>query len=268
MTLSVARETRSRGVWPILLSALLALQGLVAVSANAEPVNALEGDMCTNLAKEGKLDAEPELMAKYCAKTYYDWLTAARKLELRREKRDIKAVTDESASFYDLSAKTIEGKPIDFHTFEGYVTLVAFVPKACDEGTAAEKSMKILRDVRSKWPYVVDVAAFPFEHPDSHFHAIEDECSTDYYQLALKNGSGPSSIKTMAEIGIHTNKNSSLGLSPVYKYFGDVFQFETISATSPTVFLVSPDGDVLEAFYDGSLENVENSIKEHIKHEL
>lgn len=267
MVLSDTRTATFRGLWPLLL-AVLACQNLIkSCSANNDVVDALEGDLCANLTKDGKCESEPELMAKYCAKTYYEWVSAERKLELQRQKRDIKVIKDESLSFYDLSATSNEGKPIAFDTFEGYVTLVAVVPKACDEGAAAEKSLQILRDVLSKWPLVVEVVVFPFTHPDSHYYATEDECSVDHYQMAIEKGNSRN-MKSMKEIGIHNNRDGSVTMSPVYKYFKDVFGFNTISATSPTVFLVSPDGDVVEAFYDGSIDNVENSIREHIKQEL
>jgi len=225
----------------------------------------LGDDTCANLAAEGKCEAEPGLMAKYCTKTFYQYRTSQEKKKLYDQKRDLQSVKS-AGSFYDLSGTTIKGTTLKFERFEGYITLVAFVPKACDEGKAAEKILETLQHVHAVWPWIVEIVAFPFEHPDSHYYATEADCiSSRHYENALEKRmkEGKLVVHAMQEIGIHDHAHKKK--HPVYKYFQDVFHFQTISAKTPTVFLVSADGDLLEVFYDGSKTNVEDSVRKHLK---
>lgn len=232
-------------------------------------------------------------MADYCATTYFEYENSKKEMAVKFLK------DDDGPSFYDLSANTIQGTPTSFRKFEGYITMVAFVPKACDDGVAADESLQTLTAVRAIWPMVVEIIAFPFEHPDVHDYATELDCSTDrgllsksnpdHYEVEFekrsatygatirKKGSHGRFLNAMEEISIHDKIDSDSSNATttthrqqhsVYKYFKNVFGFSTISASSSTVFLVSPDGDRVEVFYDGLAKNVEDSIRQHIERDL
>eukprot|EP00591_Stephanopyxis_turris_P009920 CAMPEP_0195518964 /NCGR_PEP_ID=MMETSP0794_2-20130614/14055_1 /TAXON_ID=515487 /ORGANISM="Stephanopyxis turris, Strain CCMP 815" /LENGTH=237 /DNA_ID=CAMNT_0040648025 /DNA_START=277 /DNA_END=990 /DNA_ORIENTATION=- len=237
----------------------------------------MESDMCKTLAKEGRCEAEPELMAKYCGRTFLEWGEAKQKRELHSQKRDAEHVKAGSPTFYDLSANIMKGEEIELEKFQGYITLVVFVPKACDGGVAAEHALQTLQDIRAIWPLVVEIVAFPYEHPDSHYYATQEDCSFDHFQMAFESrnssagGNGQSaqtSINAMEEISIHDNIEKGVKQHSVYKYFKDLLDFNIITGLSATVFLVSPDGDLVEAFYDGSATNIKDSIQKYVKQRL
>jgi len=132
-------------------------------------------------------------------------------------------------SFFDLSAKTANGKNIDFDRFEGYVTVVADESSLCG---FTKKDFDEMNRLHKAFPYTMEVVIFP---TNKMTEFSDDECPG---KQKFRNSKG------LEFLVMETIEINGPNTHPVYKYLKDRHYFDNLDRKYVTYFVVSPDGNV------------------------
>jgi glutathione peroxidase len=207
-------------------------------------------NICEEMVHMGKCQTEPDLMLKYCEKSCAKWQKGKYKVEVER-------VTDDEPSFFELSAKTATGSTMHFDRFEGYITIVVNMAKACSPTLDLEEGLKVFEHFHDTWPYVLEIMVFPFQHPRVDY--VKKDCSTDESTIN-KNGRHIHMMEEAEINGEHTH--------PVYKYLKKKFKIEELDPDMATYFLINPDGDTIEAHHGATVNHMKHYIRQHLEKDL
>ena len=216
-------------------------------------------DNCDELVKKNECLTNPEKMLKDCP-------LACRKWEEARSRVEYARIREDEPSFFELVAKNSTGSTLNFDMFDGYLTIVANVMKSCIPGQMEQvfTSMEHLHDV---WPYALEVLIFPFSTPerDEEVKQFQMSIGCDSYADAMsKKGRR---IHVMEEAKLNGDD-----AHPVYKYLAKHFKRRLDGGEIPTdvatFFIVTPDGDRIEAHFGSSPERLKHILAMHLEKDL
>mmetsp|Transcript_3723 Transcript_3723/g.5464 ORF Transcript_3723/g.5464 Transcript_3723/m.5464 type:complete len:228 (-) Transcript_3723:78-761(-) len=180
-----------------------------------------EHEKCREWADAGECDNNPGYMHSECKKA----CDAQAKLaaELDKELTSI-------GSFYDLSAKDINGKTIDFGTFKGKVVIITNVASFCGYTESHYKGLVQLNKEMAGTE--TEILAFPC----NQFGQQEPEECPVIKKFAQQKGV---EFTMMDKIDVNGG-NASI----VYKYLKREADHGPITWNFATYFVVSPDGSI------------------------
>jgi glutathione peroxidase len=182
-----------------------------------------QDENCHDWANSGECDKNPGYMLSSCA-------ASCEKVAMQALK-DAKEF-DSIGSFFDLQAKDIHGKMIDFKEFEGQVTVVVNVASECGYTDSHYTGLGRL------WKQVeptkrVKILAFPC----NQFGQQEPGSGEEIYEFAV----GEYGVKfTLMEKVDVNGPNASI----VYKYLKSKAGPASITWNFATYYVVSPDGSI------------------------
>mmetsp|Transcript_15189 Transcript_15189/g.20734 ORF Transcript_15189/g.20734 Transcript_15189/m.20734 type:complete len:240 (-) Transcript_15189:345-1064(-) len=188
-----------------------------------------------------------DYMMKWCTKSCIEVLDI--------QPATTKHLEENDQLFFEMEAKDVFGKVIDFERFEGYVTIVVNAARDC---LNSDVFYSILEHYRSIYPYTVEIIVFPFDHPTSPSGIAE---CPDAISQAEKN---PDRKIHMMEVVDINGPNTH----PLYKLLKKVFGLDEIKLDRPYYFFVNPDGDVMEMHYGAGLNNLKDYVARHAKTDL
>mmetsp|Transcript_2394 Transcript_2394/g.4978 ORF Transcript_2394/g.4978 Transcript_2394/m.4978 type:complete len:248 (+) Transcript_2394:272-1015(+) len=244
---------------------LLPVTGVLLAAALADVPAVLAGgvmdrlDTCDELAKKNKCLTNQEQMLKDCPLACRKWEEATYRVEYAR-------IGEDDPSFFELSAKNSTGSTLNFDMFDGYLTIVANVLKSCIPGQMEQvfASIEHLHDV---WPYALEVLIFPFSTPESDEEVRQFQMSIgcdSYTDAVEKKGRR---IHVMEEAKLNGND-----AHPVYRYLGKQFKLKLDGGKIPTdvasFFIVTPDGDRIEAHFGSSRTRLKHTLAMHLEQDL
>ena len=207
-----------------MLCYLLIVLTLLSVLANAQDdVRKDEHESCSAWAEAGECRSNPAYMVQSCATScqLFDDEAAA-------DYEAIKRIN----SFYELSAKDIDGTLIEFEKFRGSVTVVVNVASYCGY---TESHYKQLVELFSHFKGDnVNILAFPCDQ----FGKQEPGTATEIKEFARTKGV---EFTVMEKVDVN-GKDSSI----VYKYLKLATGLHFIKWNFATYFVIAPDGTVTE----------------------
>lgn len=188
--------------------------------ASAVPEDTNEN--CRMWAEGGECDKNPGYMTSNCAASC-EYIAAA----ALKDEAELKGI-----SFFDLSAKDIMGKTLDFREFEGQVTLVVNVASECGYTDSHYRQLVKLWSL-VKHTGKINILAFPC----NQFGRQEPGTSEEILEFATEEYGVEFTIMEKVDVN---GPNASL----VYKYLKAKAGPATIGWNFATYFVVSPDGMV------------------------
>ncbi len=203
-------------------------------------------------------------------------------------------VDEEEITFFDLSAATYhDGKIIHFDRFEGYITVVSNIAKACRSAGQLEKALLATTGLFDILPYSLNVLVFPFIHPnidngDGDVEGDEDgddedgddedgdgdakkKFNCDEYDATLRSFATDPKYKNklyiMEELATLNDEGdgSTSAVHPVYKYLKSKFDMEELSVQFGSFFFVYPQGERIDFVQGHSFKEIKDWIKELTK---
>lgn len=144
-------------------------------------------------------------------------------------RKGVRFLQDGETSFFDLSAKTAEGKLIDFDRFDGYVTLVADESSLCG---FTNKDFGELNRMHRAYRYLMEIVIFPTNQLEEH---TGQDCP------GVKEFKNYEGLDFMTMETVHVNGPNT---HPVYKYLKERHHFDDLDPKYVTYFIVSPNGNV------------------------
>lgn len=215
--------------------------------------------------------------------------------------RSVQVDTDDD-SFFDYSAKNYhDGKEIHFDRFEGYITVVTNMAKACKSVDQVELALAATTGLFDIMPYSLNVLIFPFLHPNINYNGDDDDdaadaddgvcaldgegdevesddsknaLNCDAFDAKLKSYATDPKFKNklyiMEELSTlnddNDNDNSSASeVHPVYRYLKSKFDIEELSTKYGTFFFVSSEGERIDFVQGHSFREVRDWIKKLTK---
>ncbi|KAG7352464.1 glutathione S-transferase domain containing protein [Nitzschia inconspicua] len=179
-------------------------------------------DSCPQWAASGECDNNPGYMLNNCAKSCDQ--IAKQALNDAKELEGIE-------SFFDLEAKDIHGKIVNFSQFKGQVTLVVNVASECGYTDSHYRSLvKLYKEIDSA---PINIMAFPCNQfgkqepgtADEILEFVEEEYGVEFTMMEKVDVNGP---------------NASI----VYKFLKSKAGPSTITWNFATYFVIAPDGSV------------------------
>lgn len=230
----------------------------------ASPAKAADGLMdrlpnCGELVKKNECQNNPKKMMEDCP-------LACRKWQEERTKVEYAYVDEDQPSFFGLKANNSSGSELKFEMFDGYLTIVANVLKDCMPGLI-EQILNAMEHLHDVWPYSLEVLVFPFSTPerDDEVTAFQTSIGCDTYFNAIKKKGRR--IHVMEEAKLNGDD-----AHPVYNYLSKQFEGRLGSDGIPTdlatFFLITPDGDRIEAHIGLSPERLKHTIALHMERDL
>eukprot|EP00565_Helicotheca_tamesis_P004525 CAMPEP_0185727442 /NCGR_PEP_ID=MMETSP1171-20130828/3131_1 /TAXON_ID=374046 /ORGANISM="Helicotheca tamensis, Strain CCMP826" /LENGTH=236 /DNA_ID=CAMNT_0028396017 /DNA_START=85 /DNA_END=795 /DNA_ORIENTATION=+ len=202
----------------IVLSLTLFATSLTTTTADEVDKNS----NCPFWAEQGECDNNPGYMLNNCAES-----CAKHEKELADSLADIEGIH----SFYDLSAKDIDGNVVEFKSLMGKVTIVVNVASHCGYTESHYRGLvELYNEVASTEK--VEIMAFPC----NQFGQQEPEECPIIKRFAENKGV---EFTMMDKIDVN-GKNAS----PVYKYLKREGAVSSITWNFATYFVISPAGDV------------------------
>lgn len=196
---------------------LVAMAGMIAQST----ADFTEQD-CENWASRGECAANPKSMLKYCKKQCEE-----------AEKYDAEeaALVGKIGSFYDLSAKDIDGNVVSFSDFKDKVVIITNVASNCGyTGQHYKELVELHNTIKSSGR--VEILAFPC----NQFGEQEPSECSEIKAFAKKKGV---EFRMMDKIDVN-GKNAHL----VYKYLKRNAGPNYITWNFSTYFVIAPSGAV------------------------
>jgi len=197
---------------------LISIAFLVSLVA-AVPADTHEN--CEMWADAGECDANPSFMLTSCATSCDKYQKEA--LKSSKELANIK-------SFFDLSAKDIDGNLVKFEEFRGKVTILTNVASECGYTESHYKGLVEL------WSQVKDESIEILAFPCNQFGKQEPGTADEIKKFAKDKGV---EFRMMEKTNVNGN-NASL----VYKYLKKEGGVSNIQWNFATYFVVGPDGSV------------------------
>jgi len=182
----------------------------------------LDDEDCMYMALEGECDENPDMMLDECGPSICkEWKDEFGGVDL-----------DKIDSFYDLSAKDIDGNVVDFDEFRGKIVLIANVASYCGH---TEQHYKELVELHSDLAgMAVEILAFPC----NQFGAQEPDAPAKIKAFAKSKGV---QFRMMEKIDVN-GRDSHL----VYKWMKSFAGPFKIEWNFDTYFIIDLDGDVEE----------------------
>lgn len=218
-TLSCTLRNRLTMIRMTILLLLLLFMHYQTAAASTPSAISFDKDLDDNCAdKIAACLADPDLWntcAISCAKS----LDPPRAIDFHTFKDD---------EFFDLTATDVHGHEIRFENYDGYVTLVATVPRVM-----VPFYLKMLEHLQSVYPYVLEVLMIPFENDDT--------------KIAVSDGK------------VIVLKEATKVLEFFKKTLG-----QDVSQEHVTGYLLSVDGDFLQIHHSPTME----TLKEHVRKDM
>ena len=258
-TIISQRQTPNRTMR--LIPHLFALAGCFFIApANADDDGLMDRlPNCEELVQKNECQNSPKKMMQDCP-------LACRKWQESRTKVEYAYIDEDQPSFFRLKAKNSTGSELGFEMFDGYLTIVANVLKDCMPGQIdlILNAMEHLHDV---WPYSLEILVFPFSTPerDDEVIAFQTSIGCDpYFNAINKKGRR---IHVMEEAKLNGDD-----AHPVYQYLSKQFEGRLGVGGMPTdlatFFIVTPDGDRIEAHIGISPGLLKHTIALHMERDL
>ena len=258
-TIISQRQTPNRTMR--LIPHLFALAGCFFIApANADDDGLMDRlPNCEELVQKNECQNSPKKMMQDCP-------LACRKWQESRTKVEYAYIDEDQPSFFSLKAKNSTGSELGFEMFDGYLTIVANVLKDCMPGQIdlILNAMEHLHDV---WPYSLEILVFPFSTPerDDEVIAFQTSIGCDpYFNAINKKGRR---IHVMEEAKLNGDD-----AHPVYQYLSKQFEGRLGAGGMPTdlatFFIVTPDGDRIEAHIGISPGLLKHTIALHMERDL
>ena len=243
---------------------IFALFGCLSIILHTSSVDAADGLMdrlpnCGELVKKNECQTNPRKMMEDCP-------LACRKWQEDRTKVEYAYVDDDQPSFFSLRAKNSTGSELSFEMFDGYLTIVANVLKDCMPGQI-EQILNAMEHLHDVWPFSLEVLVFPFSTPerDDEVIAFQTSIGCDTYFNAIKKKGRR--IHVMEEAKLNGDD-----AHPVYRYLSKQFDGrlgpDGLPTDLATFFIVTPDGDRIEAHTGISPERLKHTIAVHMERDL
>ena len=214
---------------------------------------------CEELVKKNECQNNPKKMMQDCP-------LACRKWQESRTKVEYAYVDEDQPSFFSLKAKNSTGSELGFEMFDGYLTIVANVLKDCMPGQI-EQILMAMEHLHDVWPYSLEILVFPFSTPerDEEVIAFQTSIGCDpYFNAINKKGRR---IHVMEEAKLNGDD-----AHPVYQYLSKQFDGRLGADGMPTdlatFFIVTPDGDRIEAHIGISPGLLKHTIALHMERDL
>eukprot|EP00549_Striatella_unipunctata_P012183 CAMPEP_0118698160 /NCGR_PEP_ID=MMETSP0800-20121206/15022_1 /TAXON_ID=210618 ORGANISM="Striatella unipunctata, Strain CCMP2910" /NCGR_SAMPLE_ID=MMETSP0800 /ASSEMBLY_ACC=CAM_ASM_000638 /LENGTH=226 /DNA_ID=CAMNT_0006597901 /DNA_START=76 /DNA_END=759 /DNA_ORIENTATION=+ len=223
------------------ITVLLGLACVLQLSTAAKPN---EDPNCDFWADEGECDANPTYMWKSCE-------TACEKIDKERN-------VGVAASFYDLEAKDIHGKPISFEKYKDKVVVITNVATYCGRTNSHYRGLVKLHK-HFEATGMVEILGFPC----NQFGEQEPEKCEAIEKFATNKG-----VKFQMMDKIDVN---GMDVSPVYKFLKKKTSVRNIHWNFDTYFIVDTAGSV-EANTDVEpmdlVDEIQGKLDEYEKQEL
>jgi glutathione peroxidase-family protein len=181
---------------------------------------------CAEWASVGECDKNPSFMKTQCAASCW-------KVE-QAEKESAKEI-EAIGSFFDLSAKDLDGNDFQFASLRGQVTVLTNVASQCGYTASHYKSLVELYGATANQP--VTILAFPC----NQFGKQEPGSADEIKDFASRKGV---EFKMMEKIEVN-----GPGTHVVYKYLKYHTGTTAIGWNFATYFVVDPDGTGVSAFH-------------------
>lgn len=177
---------------------------------------------CRDWAEHGECQNNPNYMLNNCQKS----------CKYMEEKYGIENTDDLNIqSFYELSAKDIDGRLVDFSSFQNKVVIVTNVASFCGYTESHYKSLVQLWD-QVKGTGKVEILAFPC----NQFGGQEPDACPLIKKFAQEKG-----VEFQMMYKIDVNGPNA---SPVYKFLKRAAGPQYITWNFATYFVISPSGQV------------------------
>lgn len=235
-----------RKVWSQLPDPPKTLEELRALARETGISNSLDDDICRNMAENGKCDTQPKIMLEFCQHA------CVYQIEKSSYFQTVRIDPDHNDLFFDLEAKTLDGKMLSFDSFDGFITVVINIGTTCSEEDKSSITDRI-KKIRKTIPFNFQLVIFP------HYLAKEDiridECAT------LQN------VKEITWSNVHVMAPANLNgnsVHAVYKYLKELFKLSEIHQDKMLWFFIDHTGTRIDSMMDVGLQKVEKHIKEYI----
>lgn len=201
---------------------------------------------CAEWAERGdcSTNGRPYFMQKNCPEACYK--KTHREPDVRRMNED------QTEEFYELTAKTANGKTLSMENLEGYVTVIVNSARVCDYSEIFWQTLEHLHSIN---PYALEILAFPFDHPGSPI----DKCRESVLAAEKEKGH---KIHIMEAIDINGPNTH-----PIYQYMKNLFDIEEMDPNFAHYFFINPDGNYVELHYGASWQNLKQFVDTHVKHD-
>mmetsp|Transcript_1981 Transcript_1981/g.2757 ORF Transcript_1981/g.2757 Transcript_1981/m.2757 type:complete len:231 (+) Transcript_1981:160-852(+) len=200
----------------VVLSALL-------LSAAVQAVSDDQNEKCEEWALRGECETNPSYMHVSCS-------TSCNKFS--KSKNEIAEEIAHIASFFDLSAKDIDGNVIEFSKFHDQVTIVTNVASYCGRTDSHYMELVQIYTNFGKLALPVNILAFPC----NQFGEQEPGSADDIKQFAADKGAR---FTVMEKIDVN-GRDASL----IYKYLKYYTDIEMIHWNFDTYFIITPEGAI------------------------
>lgn len=224
---------------PFTLSSSILLIHSVIVGANNGLGSADLFPECGEWAERGdcKPNGRPFFMQKNCAQSCHK--------KTHKEPDHRRLYEDKTEEFYELTARTADGRVISMENFEGYVTVLVNAARVCD---SSEIFYETLEHMHSIHPYDLEIVAFPFDHPEIDYAACREAVESDEKKKGRK---------------IHVTEAVKINgpdAHPVFRYLKLLFDVEELDANVAHYFFVSPDGNLIEHHHGASYRTLKEFV--------
>jgi len=207
-----------------------------------------EPEDCFEKAVAGECMNDPEEMHARCPDVCRRW-------HEDQVKYSTYSLDDSDASLYDINVVNATGHTINFERFEGYVTLVLPIAKTCDGAKVpAANLLQSIEDLKSVYPYTVEILVFPFEHPSKDYDGLD--CS-HFEEEIRKEGKH---IQVMDFV--HLN---GPGAHPLFDLFRSAMNILNFNLDEVLYFVVLPDFDKFEIHWGKSLVDMRDVLRVLVK---
>jgi glutathione peroxidase-family protein len=223
------------------------LEELRELAKTSRLSNKLDDDICFKMAQSDKCDTEPKIMLEFCQKSCVD------QVEEKSYFRTVHLDPDVDGSFFDLSAKTLQGDTLNFDQFDGFVTTIVNIDIQC-KNTDQQDILDRINDLRKMVPNTFQFLLFPFSLTGEDI--ISDECKVLDKLTEIER----TNLRIMTPVKINGQ-----GTHPVYIYLKQKLELNTLEEDQPTWIFVDQMGTRIDAMVGIGLEKLKAHIKEHIQ---
>lgn len=160
-------------------------------------------------------------------------------------------IADDQEEFYELSAKTANGKVLSMDNFEGYVTVLVNAARVCD---SSELFYETLEHMHAIHPFALEIMAFPFHHPEINFDSCHEAVESNEKKERRK-------IHVMEAVDINGPDTH-----PIFRYLKNLFDVEELDPNVSHYFFVNPDGTLIEHHHGASYKTLKSFVDMYLKH--
>lgn len=207
--------------------------------------NKLDDDICLKMSENNKCDTEPKIMLEFCQKACVD------NVEKNSYFRTVNLDPDIDGSFFDLTAKNLQGDTLNFDQFDGYVTVVINIGTQC-ENLDHKDIMSRIDEIRKMVPYTFQLLLFPSLTGEDD---IPDECKLLEELLKIEK----TNLRIMTPVEVNGQRTH-----PVYKYLKEKLELDRLQEDQHTWIFVDQMGTRIDAIVGSGQEKLKHHIKEHI----